>query len=329
MQTPRVATGAVVRSAERRILLIRRGPAANNGAGEWMLPGGKLEPLETLASGAGRRLAEEVGVEGDMVFTGIITEDIHWGHEQHFVTHYFQAVSWRGYPRIMEQHKHDGIRWVDEDRLREAAERPDRELPLSPTTRDFVVSGGLEALVPWQAGDDLPGVRPIAEIKHAMADIAARCHDVDDDVAAAAIFEEALRLMLEIRIPRMPDTQDELADILRRSSEDAGGVDSTMAFDTIRKQGREFSVFLEEFRHAVAIRRWEDATNLLLPLPEERGIRWNDMKPTMRTEADGSRAIIECDDGEPRTIVAHGRPGTSGLAAIMEAHLLWDDVWRR
>lgn len=45
-----------------RLLLIRRGHGP--GAGEWSVPGGRVEPGETLAEAVVRELAEEAGVEG-------------------------------------------------------------------------------------------------------------------------------------------------------------------------------------------------------------------------------------------------------------------------
>jgi mutator protein MutT len=57
---PVVAVGAVV-VVDDRLLLIRRGrgPAA----GEWSVPGGRVEGGETLAEAVVRELAEETGVE--------------------------------------------------------------------------------------------------------------------------------------------------------------------------------------------------------------------------------------------------------------------------
>lgn len=146
MITPRVATGALVRTGNRRILMLKRGPDAVNGAGEWSVPGGKLDPLETLMRGSARELEEEMGIVAVMRALGIITEDAHWGPDLHFVTHYFQATTWTGTARIMEPHKHDALQWVREEHLAEAANFKDPELPLFAPTRHFVLSGGLKTL---------------------------------------------------------------------------------------------------------------------------------------------------------------------------------------
>lgn len=61
MNRPEVCVGAVVVEDEA-LLLIRRGhgPAA----GEWSVPGGRVEPGETLAEAVLRELEEETGIEG-------------------------------------------------------------------------------------------------------------------------------------------------------------------------------------------------------------------------------------------------------------------------
>lgn len=58
---PEVAVGIIAVDADR-LLLVRRGhgPAA----GEWSVPGGRVEASETLAEAVVRELAEEAGLEG-------------------------------------------------------------------------------------------------------------------------------------------------------------------------------------------------------------------------------------------------------------------------
>ena len=61
MRRPQVCVGAIVVDAGDLLVVRRgRGPAA----GEWSVPGGRVEPGETLAEAVVRELAEETGLEG-------------------------------------------------------------------------------------------------------------------------------------------------------------------------------------------------------------------------------------------------------------------------
>jgi len=83
---PEVCVGAITVDGER-LLLVRRGhgPAA----GEWSVPGGRVEQGETLAEAVLRELAEETGLEG------MCDELIGWveriGDDHHFVIFDFRV----------------------------------------------------------------------------------------------------------------------------------------------------------------------------------------------------------------------------------------------
>lgn len=65
-----VAVGAVIVQDER-LLLVQR--ANDPGAGRWAVPGGHVEPGETLAEAARREVLEETGLEvtvGDIAWVG-------------------------------------------------------------------------------------------------------------------------------------------------------------------------------------------------------------------------------------------------------------------
>ncbi|HEY5221670.1 MAG TPA: NUDIX domain-containing protein [Microbacteriaceae bacterium] len=55
-----LAAGAVVKDRDGRFLLVLRADAPQ--AGRWSIPGGKLEPGETLAEAAEREVLEETGL---------------------------------------------------------------------------------------------------------------------------------------------------------------------------------------------------------------------------------------------------------------------------
>ena len=63
-EQPLVGVGGVVIDNERALLVRRGGPPLE---GQWSIPGGMLELGETLTEGVARELAEETGLEVDVI----------------------------------------------------------------------------------------------------------------------------------------------------------------------------------------------------------------------------------------------------------------------
>jgi ADP-ribose pyrophosphatase YjhB (NUDIX family) len=77
---PTVAVGAFVLDGSR-VLLIRRGRPP--GEGLWSVPGGRLEPGETLAQAVAREVREETGLIVEVGPLAVVVERM--GDDHHFV----------------------------------------------------------------------------------------------------------------------------------------------------------------------------------------------------------------------------------------------------
>jgi 8-oxo-dGTP diphosphatase len=78
---PIVGIGAFVFDGEGRVLLVQRGKAP--GIGLWSLPGGRLEPGETLVQGVAREVREETGIVVEVGTLSCVVEHMSDGY--HFV----------------------------------------------------------------------------------------------------------------------------------------------------------------------------------------------------------------------------------------------------
>lgn len=87
--TPIVGVGAVVFDHEGRVLLVERGKPP--GVGLWSLPGGRLEPRETLVQAVAREVREETGLIVEVGTLACVIERI--ADDYHFVIlDYFARV---------------------------------------------------------------------------------------------------------------------------------------------------------------------------------------------------------------------------------------------
>lgn len=79
--TPVLGVAAIVFDRAGRVLLIERGKAPD--AGRWSVPGGRLEPAETIAQGVAREVREETGLVVEVGALACVIERI--GDDHHFV----------------------------------------------------------------------------------------------------------------------------------------------------------------------------------------------------------------------------------------------------
>jgi 8-oxo-dGTP diphosphatase len=81
MTRPEVAVGGIIYDASGRVLLVQRGTPP--GEGLWTVPGGRLEPSETLAQGVTREVREETGLLVEVGALACVVERM--GDDYHFV----------------------------------------------------------------------------------------------------------------------------------------------------------------------------------------------------------------------------------------------------
>lgn len=126
-----LCAGGVVRDAEGRLLMVRRGHAPF--AGTWSLPSGRLDAGEDMRAAAAREVAEETGLQvevGDLL--GVVHRQDDSG-EFRYEIHDFDCRVVGGELRAGDDA--DEVGWFAPDRL--------RTMPLAPgliqALRDFGV----------------------------------------------------------------------------------------------------------------------------------------------------------------------------------------------
>ena len=98
-----------------KVLLMRR---AGTGFfdGQYSLPGGHVEPAESLLATARREVFEELGIcVGGLEYVGVA----HRMSDTNRIDFFFRACDWSGAPTIREPHKCDDLLWAGCDALPE------------------------------------------------------------------------------------------------------------------------------------------------------------------------------------------------------------------
>lgn len=112
--TPQLAVGAVVLDDQRRLLVVRR--RDEPAAGRWSVPGGRVEPGETVRGAVRREVAEETGLEveaGDLLWFVELR-----GDEHHYVVLDFAATVRGGELRAGDDA--DEVAWMTRGELASA-----------------------------------------------------------------------------------------------------------------------------------------------------------------------------------------------------------------
>lgn len=114
LNLPRVGCGAAI-LRDGKLLLIRRAKAPE--AGCWGLPGGKVDPFETVRNAVRREVLEELGIEivGERLLC--VVDQIDEAQGDHWVAPVFLAREFKGEPALLEPEKHTGLGWFALDDL--------------------------------------------------------------------------------------------------------------------------------------------------------------------------------------------------------------------
>ncbi|MGB6244491.1 MULTISPECIES: NUDIX hydrolase [Gordonia] len=127
---PVLAAGAVIVDDDGRVLMIKRGHAPEKG--RWSVPGGHVEPGETIAEAAVREVFEETGLQV-RVGAELWCVTVPYGDGETFEIHDFAATVIGG--ELMPGDDADEARWMTASQL--------AAVPLVATLADCLRSAGI------------------------------------------------------------------------------------------------------------------------------------------------------------------------------------------
>lgn len=178
--------------------------------------------------------------------------------------------------------------------------------------------------------DDLPDVRPIPAVRRDMLEIVGRCAAGMDDAQMATTLERALSLMLEIRVPRMPGSAEELRLMLVHDEDDDLAMSTDEVFTRLERHRQEFALYMETYREGIAQGDWLATARMLMPATSARGVQWGGGTYVLEIVSNNNAIITRTEGAKSRLVESRGKGrGAAALAAIMTAHCEWRGIWFR
>jgi ADP-ribose pyrophosphatase YjhB (NUDIX family) len=141
---PRIRVAALI-VEDGRVLAVEH---VKKGESYFLLPGGGLDPGETMATALVRELNEELGCEADVGALALVTESLAPDASRHVIQMIFHATR-RGEPRVTGiDDRIQGFRWLDAAAADQVPFRPS----IGPWIRAFLRDEAPEAhyrLLEW------------------------------------------------------------------------------------------------------------------------------------------------------------------------------------
>lgn len=177
--------------------------------------------------------------------------------------------------------------------------------------------------------DDLPELREVDVLLSEAEVLSESCRFGLDQDAMALAFGDALSIMIELRVPRAPETEEEWKESLAAAME-GEALSSEEVFDGLRDRMDRFSVLLDRFRAHVRAREWNPALGLITDGGDDGLISWNRHAIAIEDDGLACTATIMDPHGLRTSFETTGTTVEgAALAALLDAHRRMHRIWRR